>query len=150
MLMTSFQVYENNIRIMPWYHAEEAFYQENTSNLIEITEESKKAWIHAINLGYTILKEDYEINRFHPSFTIDFQKFFYSYTCERLTRCYKQFIDYETINKLLIIYNSIIDKHRADEKLTTKICYYCGDYYCDGLCEDEKDSYRYRSRSDSW
>ncbi len=148
--MTSFQVYEDCARVLPWYQAEDAFYQANTLNLIEITEEAKKAWIHAINLGYNLLKEDYEAKRFVPSFTIDFQRFFYGYTHERLTRCYKEFIDYETIHQLLTIYDSIINKHRADEKLTTKICRYCGDYYCDGYCEDEKDRYRYRSRSDSW
>jgi hypothetical protein len=148
--MTAVQIYEDYDRIRPWYQAQYIFELANTSNLMEITEESKNAWIHAISLGHNLLKEDYEANRFNPSFTIDFQRFFYGYTHERMTRSYKEFIDYETINQLLTIYNSIIDKHRADNKLTTNICRYCDDYYCDGLCEDDKDRYRYRSRSDSW
>lgn len=123
--MSSVQDHE---RTMPWYQAKEAFRLTNSLNLMTITEESKNAWIHAITLGYNILKEDYEAKRFNPLFTIDYNKFFHAYTNERLTRCYKQFIDYEKINQLLMKY----DKYRSN----TSTCRRCGDYYCDCYCEE--------------
>lgn len=139
------QIYDDNDRIMPWYQAKEAFRLANSLNLIQITEESKKAWAHAITLGYNILKEDYEAKRFNPSFTVDYKKYFYGYTNECLTRCYKQFIDYETIHQFLTLYDSIINKH-----CSTKLCHRCGDYYNDCYCEDHYERYTYRLLKDSW
>jgi hypothetical protein len=132
--MTSFQEITDSKYVTPWYQAEDKFMNERYTNVITITEEQKTAFIETVTIGYNLLKEGYDKQQFNPQFTIDFHRFFYRYTDERLLAG----ADFHLIDNLLKAFDTIIEKNRKDNELTTRICH-CHDYYCDTLCDDRYD-----------